>query len=171
MLYICEGVDKCGKTTYIQNVIGDGQYIGIDEIDKYKLYEFGNKIDVRFDRNSENSIFDNMLKVIELSKTIDVYLDRSFISEVVYGPIYRGKCRITANEIKLLFDKLQLEDAIILYFVPYNYGRWITSLDKKDYFEKDRTKIQEVLDKYDEVMKNYSFILDVYKMSFIHESV
>lgn len=171
MLYICEGVDKCGKTTYIQNVIGDSQYIDVDEIDKYKLYEFGNKIGVRFNRDSKNSIFDNMLKVIDLSKTIDVYLDRSFISEVVYGPIYRDKMNITQEEIKKIFDKLQLEDAVILYFVPYNYGRWITSLDKKDYFEKDRTKIQEVLDKYDEVMKNYSFILDVYKMSFIHESV
>lgn len=171
MLYICEGVDKCGKTTYINNMIGDGQYINVESIDKYKRHELSNKIGVRFNRASVGLVYNNMMKVIDLSKDVDVYLDRSFISEVVYGPVYRGKMDISQDEIKKILDELERIDAIIFYFVPYNYRKWMDSLDSNDFFEKNKIKIQQVLEGYDKVMKNYSFVLDIYKLNFIHESV
>lgn len=84
-MIIVEGIDGVGKSTFIEQLSLYG----------YRRHHFN------FDEKNMN-LFLKYSSVLEKSNE-KTALDRSFISEMVYGPIIRGRSKLTDSEyIKLL---------------------------------------------------------------------
>ena len=95
-MLIVEGMDGVGKTTLVDYFVSNGM----------KKYHF--------DYDVKN--MDLMTKYMRILKedTGSLVLDRSFISEMVYGPVLRGKSKIDLEEYtKLLMAYKQVDTSII----------------------------------------------------------
>ena len=80
MLIIFEGLDNCGKTTLVDYFVNRGM----------KKYHF--------DYDAQNmDLFTKYMRVLD-EKTDILVLDRSFISEMVYGPVLRNNCKLTVEQ-------------------------------------------------------------------------
>jgi len=86
-MLIIEGIDGVGKTTLSNQLENDG-FI------KYH-FDYDEETDDLFEK------YNNVLlkNINDLNKMV---FDRSFISEMVYGPVLRGKSRLSEDEFKNL---------------------------------------------------------------------
>ena len=76
-MIIIEGLDGVGKTTLVDYFVNMGM----------KKYHF--------DYDAKNmDLFTKYMRVLEEKSDILV-LDRSFVSEMVYGPVLRNNCKLT----------------------------------------------------------------------------
>lgn len=94
-MIILEGIDKCGKSTFanlLKQQIPDAEII-------------------HFDKNSKM-----MQTMLNWDMSKQVIFDRSFISEMCYGPVYRDKCKYTFPQIMKAFDFIKNYDVLVLYF-------------------------------------------------------
>ncbi|MBR4889721.1 MAG: hypothetical protein IKU15_00195 [Clostridia bacterium] len=162
MIVILEGPDKCGKSSFLRNLnIPEIDLCDIDQL-KYKASLTGD-IAIHSNYGEDITIFD---AAIAASDKYDIYLDRSFISEMIYGPIFRDKCEYSDELIKYFIDKLRNIPHVIMYFHRPLY-KVILDLDKDDPFECDITKYTRVHTKYRDVMEELSDLgLNVYLMNF-----
>lgn len=159
MLYIIEGPDKCGKSTFIERNNIDIFCEGIDEfIRNSKYIDSNTKIAVHFGADDKNPV--ESLKICAaMSQICDVFMDRSWISEMVYGVVYRGEMNIAPKDEKYILGLLKETPHIIYYFdTP------IVAADPKDFFEKDYTKMQSVKLRYGQIMTKYNDALNIYKV-------
>lgn len=79
-MLIIEGIDGVGKTTLVEY-----------------LQSFGMK-KYHFDYDAKNmDLLSKYMKVL-LSDNTELVLDRSFISEMVYGPVIRNKCKLSIED-------------------------------------------------------------------------
>ena len=79
-MLIIEGIDGVGKTTLVEY-----------------LQSFGMK-KYHFDYDAQNmDLFTKYMRVLD-EKTDILVLDRSFISEMVYGPVLRNNCKLTIEQ-------------------------------------------------------------------------
>ena len=109
MIYVVEGLDRCGKSTFIDflrsqiknpkiMVIHSGKPPKNVDVEKWTRSYYGNL----------------MNEINDLSyKEFDIILDRSWIGELVYGPIYRN-VHIKIHELECYIDTKQ---CILLTFV------------------------------------------------------
>ena len=74
MLIILEGLDKCGKTTFANK-------LGPNVVIKHST--------------KDDDALTILKKYAAIANEQTVVLDRSFLSEMTYGPVYRGEMRIT----------------------------------------------------------------------------
>jgi thymidylate kinase len=81
MILILEGADGTGKSTLSK------------ELSRYGFQVMHRPFDPTY-----LDFFDAYRKLL-LSLTEDIILDRSFISEIVYGPILRGQSRLSPQEL------------------------------------------------------------------------
>lgn len=185
MLIICEGPDKCGKSTFVEES-ADGEvyeaydlyksdHVNITHLTILDYWYARATIEVmsiskdtvlRLHLGPEDTTpYITMMKCIEISKQCTVILDRSFISELVYGPIYRNKLRITEYEIERLIDELSKIPHRILFF-QRDYIE-LEEYDPHDEYENDQEKAQLVRQAYNILlsMLQGSTNLRLYKMS------
>ncbi|MEG1008965.1 MAG: hypothetical protein RSF67_03970 [Clostridia bacterium] len=96
-MVIIEGIDGVGKTTLVDYFVQNGM----------------NKF--HFDYDSKN--MDLITKYMNILKfeTQQLILDRSFISEMVYGPVIRGKCKLTIEDYKDLLIQYEKVGTSIIY--------------------------------------------------------
>jgi len=181
MLTICEGLDKTGKSTFIRQHVGN-MYHEITEVCGFDILNPERKISVLEQLSSidetvilpaiglhsdstDETPFETMMKCIELSKHCDLYLDRSYISEVVYGRVFRGKSRINDAQFTTLLMKLHELPHIILYFKRTLDMTYRNALDNHDLFE-DYKKLTLVRNEYAKVMTTLKrFNLNVYEIT------
>lgn len=159
MLYIIEGPDKCGKSTFIKRNDIDIWCEGIEEFQQIvsTLAHFS-KIAVHFGADDKDPV-ESLKTCAAMSQICDVYMDRSWISEMVYGVVYRGEMNITPKNEKHILGLLKETPHIIYYFdTP------IATPDPKDFFEKDYTKMQMVKLRYGQIMTKYNDDLNIYKI-------
>ena len=96
MLLILEGLDKCGKTTFANKFLGLATVIHCTK-----------------DSDCTKVLLD-AAKMADSGKL--VILDRSFLSEMCYGPVYRGTMDITPAKFMRIAHALKKTEHAILYF-------------------------------------------------------
>ncbi len=132
-MIIVEGLDGCGKTTLITNLIPEGYHLLIPN---NKINNFYNKYIDAFNRSSINSI-----------------MDRSFISVMVYGKILSGKTKISELEyLKLLKLYTQNNPKIIYLYAPQEL-----LLKRRKYNIKDRIVLSHL---YQSLLKEFEYRLE-----------
>ena len=96
-MLIVEGMDGVGKTTLVDYFVLNGM----------KKHHFD------YDVNN----MDLITKYMQILKedTSHLVLDRSFISEMVYGPVLRGKSKIDLEEYKKLLIAYRQSNTAIIY--------------------------------------------------------
>lgn len=89
MIYVIEGPDRCGKSTFINhlrnNILNPRQLIIHSSKPPKEL--FGDLLQ-RWTMIYYNELINNAIKLN--NEGFDIILDRSWISETVYGPLYRN---------------------------------------------------------------------------------
>lgn len=176
MLIICEGLDKCGKSTFIKKNCGiiyeanniwcaditkplpDGGYEGLTTIDmllsRIESYKpILDKVGLHF--GPEDKPFESFEKCLSISHFTDVYMDRSFISELVYGRVYRNSCKISLEQEMQLIKKCLDHDVLILYFRRKLDTAYFKSLDINDGYENNREAILKCNKEYNKIMRKF----------------
>ena len=145
MLIILEGLDKCGKTTFAQNFAVDGTAI------------------IKHSTKEDDAV-DVLAKYAPLANERTVILDRSFLSEMTYGPVYRGEMRITPAKLMKITKLLHSTPHIILYFSrPENENK---QYDSTDEFEKDTEKLKLVEKRYKDYIARYKNRFNIYEIQY-----
>lgn len=139
-LIIVEGPDGAGKSTLVERLAGwykaevvhHGPYKG-----KKKL---GDTYLSSFVPDSEGTRF---------AKTKTVILDRSWLSEDVYGPIFRGGSRLTVGDRRVLLRAaLGARGAVIVALPPFETCLKNIAGRAKDAYLEDNPKFKEVYDAF-----------------------
>lgn len=146
-MIILEGLDGVGKTTI-------GKYLSKYN---YNIYYFP------FDEKS-NDIEEKYLRLLK-SDTSKMILDRSFISELVYGPILRKKCRLNKEKLENILRRYKEVKPIVIYM----------KANKKDLLERRKNddkdfsilsnKFEKLNNRYDKVMRVIGQYLDVVEIN------
>lgn len=143
MIYILEGLDKSGKSTFASKF----KTATVLPADKYTNCRI------------------QLQKAINLHlQGQDVILDRSFISELCYGPVYRKHCVYSNEDIHDFVTKLIPLPVIILYF-----DRPISRchFDTEDEFECNARALAKVKRLYVKWMKFFARYLSVYRINYV----
>ncbi len=100
MIIILEGCDKVGKTTYANALKKSG----------FEVVKFSAP------RDGED-LFNSYMSFLETVKSNKNYvLDRFFIGEMVYGPIYRGKSQFTIKQYNEIENKILSMPHLFIHF-------------------------------------------------------
>lgn len=143
MNIIVEGENKCGKSTLARHIVSLGfKYIKVSQpgpLGAFKEYS-----DI----------------LSKLEKGGDYVLDRFYIGEQVYGPIYRGSSSLSREQIMEIEKRLSQINAIVVYC--YDSEKNIAKRFIKDGEEfADIKKIGEALQLFEKEIKRS--ILPVYR--------
>lgn len=159
MLYIIEGPDKCGKSTFIKRHGITHSFEGIEEFTKAAKY-LDNRcaVAIHFGADDKSPI-ESLRICAAFSHICDIYMDRSWISELVYGSVYRGEINITPKDEKYIIGLLQDTPHIVYYF-----DEQIADSDTDDIFEKDAEKVKLVKLRYEQWMNKYKSKLTIYRI-------
>ena len=103
---IVEGIDKVGKSTYIEVLIKDNP-----EYERCYLRHFSRP-------SKTYSYYDDYLANVD--SPVDAIWDRSFISEIVYGRVFRDNVELSSEQFEMLCAKLREKDAQIVLILPEN---------------------------------------------------
>ena len=140
-MIIVEGIDGVGKTTLVDYIVEQG-------LEKH-----------HFDYDEKNmDLYKKYMRVLN-SSNLNKVLDRSFISEMVYGPVIRGKSKLELEQFKrLLLEYKKSRTSIIYLTAPKEI------LLKRR--EKDLTDFEMIQKFYDKLNLKYDKVMS-YSMDFI----
>jgi hypothetical protein len=140
-MIIVEGIDGVGKTTLVDYIVEQG-------LEKH-----------HFDYDEKNmDLYKKYMRVLN-SSNLNKVLDRSFISEMVYGPVIRGKSKLELEQFKrLLLEYKKSRTSIIYLTAPKEI------LLKRR--EKDLTDFEMIQKFYDKLNLQYDKVMS-YSMDFI----
>lgn len=142
-MLIIEGIDGVGKTTLVEHLQSYGM----------KKYHF--------DYDSKNmDLFSKYMKVL-LEDDSELVLDRSFISEMVYGPVIRNKCKLSLEDYTKLLIAYKNARAKIIYLTAPKDVLLKRRNDEKSDYEVITNHYEELNKKYDEIMEYSSKFIDV----------
>ena len=133
---ILEGCDGVGKTTIVN-----------------KLKDLGYK-SLHFDFDPTLSIKQKYERILGTSYDSPIVLDRSFISEMVYGPINRGGSRLSDSDFQDLLSLINKRGGRIVYLqaTPETIYQRILLRGDKDKKELNLDKIKQICIQYNRVM-------------------
>ena len=143
MLIILEGLDKCGKTSFAQK-LGPGVVI------KHST--------------KDDDALEVLKKYVPIALEQTVVLDRSFLSEMCYGPVYRNEMRITPAKFMKIKKLLLSVPHILLYFTrPDEESK---QYDTDDEFEKHPDKLLLVKKRYADYIAKYRNTFNIYEIQY-----
>ena len=142
-MLIIEGIDGVGKTTLVEYLQSYGM----------KKYHFD------YDSKSMD-LLSKYMKVLSSDDT-GLVLDRSFISEMVYGPVIRNKCKLSIEDYTKLLIAYKNTGAKIIYLTAPKEVLLKRRDDEKSDYEVITNHYEELNKKYDEIMKYSSKFIDV----------
>lgn len=134
---IIEGCDGVGKTTIVN---------------KLKALGYGS---LHFNFDPTLSIKQKYERILTQDYEYPVVLDRSFISEMVYGPINRGGSRLSDKEFKELLGLIQKRGGRVVYLsaLPEVIYKRVLSRNDDDKKVLNLDKIKQICVQYDRVMQ------------------
>lgn len=110
IIYIVEGADGTGKSTFVDWLVQTDALRGRGSARVFHNDANDAKLPGSLYRHYRAQI----LEAIEFrDQGISTYIDRSFLSEVVYGGLYRGKSRISPRQLKKL-EQLAVDNGVVL---------------------------------------------------------
>lgn len=140
-MIIIEGLDGVGKTTLVDYLVNQGM----------KKYHF--------DYDAKNmDLYSKYLTVLK-DENPNIVLDRSFISEMVYGPVLRNNCKLELEQYKKLLLLYKQRGASLIYLTAPKY----ILLERRKNEEPD---YEMILNHYDKLHNQYNDIID-YSENFI----
>ncbi|MBQ9267297.1 MAG: AAA family ATPase [Clostridia bacterium] len=142
-MIILEGIDGSGKTTLALELKKHG----------FKMHHFG------YD-DSSKSIEQKYLDVLK-QNTDRMVMDRCFISELVYGPVLRGNCRLDKTQTINLLEQYKKVGTSIIYLKADKDDILSRRTEDKKDSEMLSKFYEELNDKYDTAMWIASKFLDV----------
>ncbi len=142
-MLIIEGIDGVGKTTLVEYLQSYGM----------KKYHFD------YDSKSMD-LLSKYMKVLSSDDT-GLVLDRSFISEMVYGPVIRNKCKLSIEDYTKLLIAYKNTGAKIIYLTAPKEDLLKRRNDEQSDYEIITNYYEELNKKYDEIMKYSSKFIDV----------
>ncbi|QOP66349.1 thymidylate kinase [Microbacterium phage DickRichards] len=110
-VYLIEGADGTGKTTFVQRAVTHAAMAGYPEPRVIHNDASDHKLPGSLYRHYRAQLLDAI--DFRDNHGISTYIDRSFLSELVYGPLYRGKSRITPRQARRL-ERLADRHGIVL---------------------------------------------------------
>lgn len=142
-MIVIEGLDGVGKTTLVDYFVNMGMR-------KY-----------HFDYDAKNiDLFTKYMKVLN-DETDTLVFDRSFISEMVYGPILRDNCKLSLDQYTSLLQEYKKHGTVIIYLTcPKDILLSRRVDDLKDYEIIDKY-YASLNSKYDEIMEYSKDYIDV----------
>ncbi len=153
MISIVVGPDACGKTTYIK---------GLQSL----VYMPVIKMSAPKTKEEQENMYEEYKKLFTYNDNF--IMDRSFICEMVYGPLFRGKSYITDEQLLKLENLLVDKDAQIIHLTD----------DPKAIFERFKItgedfvttleQVEYIVDKYFEVLEKITRI-PVYTINVFEE--
>lgn len=132
MNIIIEGPDGAGKTS-LANQLASALNLEI----------------VHFVAPTDNSSQFDMYRSFLLEAT-NTILDRAWYSDMVYGPIFRGKAEIRADAMREL--ERGAEDTVVIYCTGPEYAMWLAAQERGETYVETYTQYKEICRRYDEVM-------------------
>ena len=137
---------------------------GLDGVGKTTLVDYFVKMGMKkchFNYDSQNMDLYTKYMLVLNGDTDNLVLDRSFISEMVYGPVLRNNCKLTIEQYTELLKKYKEKDAIVIYLTaPKDILLKRRSSDKKD-FEVIENYYEILSAKYEEIINYSSNYIDV----------
>ena len=94
------------------------------------------------------------LKILDSDNLDKLVLDRSFISEMIYGPVIRDKCKLTIEEYIYLLNEYKKIGAQIIYLVAPKQ----VLLDRRKIDERDYSMIDIY---YEELNTYYENVMEI----------
>lgn len=143
MVIVIEGENKCGKSTLARHIVSLGfKYIKVSQPGPQGAFKE----------------YSDILKTLE--KGGDYVLDRFYVGEQVYGPIYRGSSSLTGEQIIEIERRLSKINTVLVYC--YDSEKNIAKRFIKDGEEfADVSKIGKALELFEKEIKRS--ILPVYR--------
>ena len=80
----------------------------------------------------------------------NVILDRAWYSDMVYGPVFRGKAEIRSSDMREL--ERGAEDTFVIYCTGPVYEMWLAAQERGETFVKNYHQYKAICKRYDEVM-------------------
>jgi len=146
MIFIVEGSDKTGKTTLAN-----------------KLAEKHSMKVIHLDAPRSQEEFDNMFNMyVQLyTDTNDVVFDRSFYSDLVYGPIYRGGPAITQEQRVTLENLLISKGVVVIHCTDTVEAVWERCVDEGDEFSTSKELVEKIIVGYNAVFNTTATAIPV----------
>ena len=165
MLFILEGPDKVGKSTFAKRF----RYKEVS-VDTEPMFLCGYKpIYVHCEQGVDYLSFTR--KWLDYAKHTNVIMDRSFISELIYGTVYRNKINISSEVFELIMQELResADSYVIMYFNKGFNNAYRKKLNKQDSFESNQTKLKTVHVMYKSIMKEMAeqYKLNIYEVKYL----
>lgn len=132
-MIIIEGIDGAGKSTVCAELIKIG----------YTIYH------LQYDEKNEEGALNLLYKCND-----HFVLDRSFITEMVYGPILRSKSRINDKQANNIIKQYSLNDCKVIYLKALKNDLLIRR-------KKDLEDYNIILNYYEQIMESYEKVLSV----------
>jgi len=136
-MLIVEGMDGTGKSTIVDSLSKNG----------FERYHF--EYDVR-----NQDLMTKYLSVLSRTEGQKIALDRSFISELVYGPVLRGTSRLNTEQLKYLLQAYNVRGFQLVYL---NASKE-TLLERRKHDQQDYAVITS---HYDQLYEQYNSIIGV----------
>jgi thymidylate kinase len=110
-VYLIEGADGTGKTSFVDSMVSIHQQLGEREPRLIHNDASDHKLPGSLYRHYRAQL----LEAIDFRDTagISTYIDRSFLSELIYGSLYRGHSRITIRQARRL-ERLADRHGVVL---------------------------------------------------------
>lgn len=110
-VYLIEGADGTGKTTFVKRAVTHAAMADFPEPRVIHNDASDHKLPGSLYRHYRAQLLDAI--DFRDNHGVSTYIDRSFLSELVYGPLYRGKSRITRRQARRL-ERLANRHGIVL---------------------------------------------------------
>lgn len=110
-MIIVEGPDGGGKTTLVREL---SREFGL------KIHPKGERVegpDGPPKQDERERVWEAVGQMVTGNRPVEIY-DRLFYSELVYGPIWRGKIELTEDEIRMVQQTLRVFKVPVIFCLP-----------------------------------------------------
>jgi thymidylate kinase len=154
MIYILEGPDGSGKTTYANS---------LSKMTKYKVKHFSYPVN---DAANDTAMFNEYADILKHSNNI--IIDRCWYSEMCYGPALRGITQITYPQMYELESIAASKGALIVYCTDSKANLWSRATARGEEYITDKEVFSTICDAYEELFRIPHIIPVVrYKVAFM----
>lgn len=147
--FIVEGPDGAGKTTLVQHL----QRVHTDAV----VLHFGAPVDVEAAKNYWKTYAAAITKYAAENKT--VIFDRSWLSDMVYGPIMRGREEMPLEQAEMLNALvIAAGGGVVIYCTASQSTLWRRCKARGEDYIKDAETLSRIAKAYGDIMHNVKYL-------------